>query len=226
MKVALVTGANRGIGKEIARQLAEKTFTVLLTARDYQKAEVAAQEIDGDVVPLKLDVRSDEDSVAATKYIQEHYKSLDVLVNNAGVISSVRAVNASVNDLMKVLDTNYFGMVRVTHALLPLLRNSSDARIINISSGMGALADLEAGGYAPYRLSKANLNAYTILLAAELRATSVKVNAVCPGWVKTDMGGAGALRSVSKGAETPVWLATEKNISTGKFFRDKHEIEW
>jgi len=226
MKVALITGANRGIGKEIARQLALKGFTVLLTGRDFSKAKQAAAEMDGHVIPLQLDVRSEEDTATVAKYIAENFPALDVLVNNAGVISSVPAMKASVDDIMKVLETNYFGLVRVTHALLPPLMKSKDARIINISSGMGALDDLQSGGYAPYRLSKAHLNAYTILLAAEFMSSSVKVNAVCPGWVKTDMGGRGASRSVQKGAETPVWLATEREIPSGKFFRDKKVISW
>jgi len=126
-------------------------------------------------------------------------------------------------DAMK---TNFMGPVRTSKYFMPLLKKSADARIINLSSGMGELSSLQSGGYGAYRLSKTSLNAFTILLASELQQEGIKVFALCPGWVQTDMGGKGATRSVEKGAETAVWLATDKQSLNGKFYRDKKVIDW
>ncbi|NUN09765.1 MAG: SDR family oxidoreductase [Ignavibacteriaceae bacterium] len=223
-KIILVTGANRGIGKEICRQLAESDASVLLSARDFIKAKGAASEMKGRVTPVQLDVTSPESAENVVNTIKNEFGRLDVLINNAGIIGKKPLAECAVDDLKEVFEVNYFGAVRLTKACLPLLKQSQGS-IINISSGMGALGDL-TGGYGPYRLSKAHLNAYTILLANELRGSGVRANAVCPGWVKTEMGGAGATRTVEKGAETPVWLALEDKEITGKFIRDKKIISW
>lgn len=130
-----------------------------------------------------------------------------------------------IEDIKRVLETNYFGPMRVTKYLLPLLQKSTDGRIINMSSQMGEIDSLKGGGYASYRLSKTNLNMWTILLAGELKG-AVKVNAMCPGWVKTDMGGQSAPRTVQQGADTAVWLATEAKTETGKFFSNRKEVSW
>jgi NAD(P)-dependent dehydrogenase (short-subunit alcohol dehydrogenase family) len=231
-KVVLVTGANRGIGLEICRQLADLGHTVILTARDVTKGESAAESIRGDVRFIQLDVTSNESANRCAIEAQGTLPHLDVLINNAAIIKpnpdqkakSLR--NAALEEVQVVFDTNFFGALRVTQALLPMLLKSPEGRIINMSSGMGELRDLSYGGYAAYRLSKAGLNAQTILLAADLSATHIKVNAMCPGWVRTDMGGRGATRSVVLGAETAVWLALAENIPSGRFWRDKREIHW
>ena len=133
--------------------------------------------------------------------------------------------SVNIEEVKRIMETNFYGPMRMNKTFLPLLKKSDEARIINISSGMGALNSL-TGGYAGYRLSKTGLNAQTILLSHELKQTGIKVFSVCPGWVKTDMGGKSAPRPVEKGAETAVWLATEKNPASGKFFRDKKIISW
>jgi len=223
----LVTGANRGIGLEICKQLLAKNCEVIATARDHEKLTKAfAVEQKDEIHFLEMDVSDPESILRAAETAAKQFPHLDVLINNAGILSSrATLTNMKWEDFEKVLATNFYGPLRVIREFLPLLRKSKDARIINISSGMGAWDDL-VGNYAPYRMSKHSLNAMTQMLAHELQSEHISVNAVCPGWVRTDMGGAGASRSLEKGAETPVWLATEKNIPTGKFFRDKKIIQW
>jgi len=174
-----------------------------------------------------LDV-SDEDSIKkAFDFIVTAYGKLDVLINNAGIqIGSAGAIDALLENVKQIMETNFYGSWRICQVLAPLLRKSKEGRIINMSSGMGELNSLSAGGYAGYRLSKTSLNALTIMLSHELENDNIKVNAMCPGWVKTDMGGAGAPRTVSQGADTAVWLATEDKIPNGMFFRDRKPINW
>ncbi len=225
-KIALVTGANRGIGKEVAKELAELGWQVIATARDQSKATKVANDIGNGAVGFPLDVTDEASVKLAASFLQENFTRLDVLINNAGVIGNHAVVDFALDEISSVMDANFMGPIRTAKYFMPMLRKSPDARIINISSGMGELASLESGGYGAYRLSKSSLNAFTILLAAELRGTAVKVMSMCPGWVKTDMGGAGATRSVEKGAETAVWLATAAGVKTGKFYRDKNIISW
>lgn len=230
-KTILVTGANRGMGLEICRQLAALGHTVVLTSRNAESGGAAAASIEGDVHFLQLDVSSDESVKRCLGQVREKFGRLDVLINNAGIIKkpNTKAANlatVTADEVQFVFETNYFGPMRMSSAFLSLLKKSDDGRIINMSSGMGAIDDLKLGGYAGYRLSKAGLNAQTIQLAAELANTKVKVNAMCPGWVRTDMGGSNASRPVEKGAETAVWLATAGSIKTGKFWRDKKVIPW
>lgn len=226
MNTILITGANRGIGKEIARQMAALGWKVFLGARKISAGKEAAKEIDGDVIPIKLDVSSRKSMEEAAAEIKTHAKQLDVLVNNAGIMSkSTNTDTADLDDVRKTMDTNFFGAWETTQILLPLIRKSKEGRIINMSSGMGAHDDLY-GGYAGYRMSKVAMNGLTILMANELKSENMKVNAMCPGWVRTDMGGMNAHRSVEHGAETAVWLATTKKIPTGKFFRDREVIPW
>lgn len=223
-KIILVTGGNRGIGLGICRELATQGHTVLLGSRHLEQGEEAAGAINGDVTALKLDVTKDEDIMKAVKTISEHYGHLDVLINNAGIISTgAGAGSVETKEVERVMETNFYGAWRVTQLMLPLLEKSTAGRIVNMSSGMGALDDL-SGGYAAYRMSKTALNGLTILFSNELQG--IKVNAVCPGWVRTEMGGEGASRSVEQGADTAVWLATAEHIPTGKFFRDRNEIPW
>jgi NAD(P)-dependent dehydrogenase (short-subunit alcohol dehydrogenase family) len=206
--IALVTGANRGIGFEVCRQLAERDFVVLLIARDAAKARSAAGKLGnvGPVEPLLLDVADAGSIQRAAAEVASRYGYLDVIVNNAGINYDTweRAENADINGtVMETITTNLLGPWRVCQAFLPLLRKSSAGRIVNVSSESGSLAEMGAGPPA-YQVTKAALNALTRTLAGELRETGILVNAVCPGWVATEMGGANAPRSVSNGA-SPVF---------------------
>jgi NAD(P)-dependent dehydrogenase (short-subunit alcohol dehydrogenase family) len=219
--VALVTGASRGIGAEIARQLAaDHGFTVFAGARDPEDVE----EADG-IVPVQLDVTEQSEVDEAQERIGSEVGHLDALVNNAGVYGDpVGAADYDIDRAHEVLEVNTFGPWRLIEAFLPLMRGSSQPRIVNVSSGAGQLSDMN-GGRAAYRLSKAALNALTRTFASDERW--VKVNAVCPGWVRTDMGGPGASRSVEQGADTAVWLATLPDDGpSGGFFRDRKPIPW
>lgn len=225
-KVILVTGGNRGIGLEICRELAEGGHNVIMGTRDLAKGKLVARELGHSIDVQQLDVTNEEQVTAIALYISMEYSRLDVLINNAGIgIGSNGAIDVNLAEVKKIMETNFYGPWRLTQALLSILNNSEEGRIVNISSGMGALDDL-TGGYAGYRMSKSSLNALTILMANELSGSSVKVNSMCPGWVKTDMGGAGATRSVEQGADTAVWLALEKEIPHGKFLRDRKIISW
>lgn len=229
MKIILVTGANRGIGKETVRQLARMGHKTILTGRhadhvrDAQDA-LAAEGVITDACPL--DVRDDNSIAHLVKFMNERYGKLDVLVNNAGVfLDGSDSSKVTPDKISETFETNTLGPYRMITAFLPLLRESADARIINVSSGMGGLTEMN-GGYPGYRISKAALNAVTRIFAHDLAADKIKVNSVCPGWVKTDMGGDRATREIDKGAETIVWLATADEIPSGKFLRDKKEIAW
>ncbi|MBA3421532.1 MAG: SDR family oxidoreductase [Thermoleophilaceae bacterium] len=225
--VALVTGANRGIGREVARQLAERDYSVFLTARDEAKAEAAAEELDGDVRALGLDVSDPASIEAAAARLADDPGALDVLVNNAGIGADfgVAGADPDFEAIQRTLDTNFFGAYRVTVALLPLLRRSEHPRIVSVSSGMGGVAEM--GGWSPgYRVSKASLNAMTRILSTELADEGVLVNSACPGFVATDMGApAGATKSIEDGAAGVVWLATLSDDGpTGGFFRDGQPV--
>ena len=229
-KTVLITGANKGIGLEVARQLATLKYRVFLSARNKERGENACaslREIGLEVDFIQLDV-SDPDSIQnAVQLISNKIKRLDVLVNNAGVLYKKD------QDLMKIPDElventfkiNTLGPLRVTRQFEPLLGIGS--RVINVSSGGGAITE-ELNTFAPvYCASKTGVNAVTMQLAVALEVKGILVNAICPGWVRTDMGGEEASRSVEKGAETIVWMACEKGFDhTGLFFRDKKVISW
>jgi NAD(P)-dependent dehydrogenase (short-subunit alcohol dehydrogenase family) len=228
--VALVTGANRGIGLEVCRQLAARGFAVLLTARDAAKARAATKFARvGTVEPLPLDVADANSIKQAADEVAIRYARLDVLINNAGInYDSWETVeNADINGtVMETIVTNLLGPWRLCQAFLPLLRKSQAGRIVNVSSESGSLAEMGAGPPA-YQVTKAALNAMTRTLAGELRGARILVNAVCPGWVATDMGGAGAPRSVSEGAAGIVWAATLPDDGpSGGFFRDGKTLQW
>jgi NAD(P)-dependent dehydrogenase (short-subunit alcohol dehydrogenase family) len=224
--VALVTGANRGIGREVARQLAQGGYEVIVAARDGAKATAAASEIaeqtGGAARPLTLDVAGPDSVAAAAASVQQEPGRLDVLVNNAGIGDfGVSGLEPDFAEMQRVLDTNFFGAYRLTVELLGLLRESAHPRIVNVSSGMGGVAEM--GGFSPgYRVSKAALNAMTRILATELKDAGFLVNSACPGFVNTDMGGPmGATKPVEDGAAGIVWLATLPDDGpTGGFFRD------
>jgi NAD(P)-dependent dehydrogenase (short-subunit alcohol dehydrogenase family) len=225
--VAVVTGANRGIGVEVCRQLVERGFAVVLGSRDLAKGELAAKQLPGNASARQLDV-ADQGSVdAAAAWVAEQYGRCDALVNNAGVDYDTDAMAASA-DLARVhraMETNLFGAWRTCLALLPLLRVSPHGRIVNVSSGEASLADMEAGAPA-YHVTKAALNALTRTLAAELRDSTVLVNAVSPGWTATDMGGGGG-RPIAEGAASIVWGVTlPDNGPTGGFFQEGQPLAW
>jgi NAD(P)-dependent dehydrogenase (short-subunit alcohol dehydrogenase family) len=223
-EIAVVTGANRGIGLEVVRQLAERGMQVVLTARDEAKGAAAAASLAGEVRVAALDV-SDQGSVARfARWTEDNLERVDVLVNNAAILYDTweRASDADLALVHQALETNLFGAWRVTQALLPLLGKSANARIVNVSSGAGSLRSMR--GAPAYSVSKAALNALTRLLASEL--PQMRVNAVCPGWVATDMGGPGG-RPVREGAAGVVWAATlESDGPTGGFFRDGVPLPW
>jgi NAD(P)-dependent dehydrogenase (short-subunit alcohol dehydrogenase family) len=225
--IALVTGANRGIGREAAHQLAAGGYKVLLSARNGIQAQDAEAEVrqstGGTVMPLTLDVSVPSSIARAADQVTADPGRLDVLVNNAGVglDFGVSGLTPDFDKIQRTLDTNFFGAYRLTIALLPLLRASAHPRIVNVSSGMGGVAEM--GGWSPgYRVSKASLNATTRILSTELASEGFKVNSACPGFVNTDMGGPmGAQKPVEEGAAGIVWLATLPDDGpTGGFFRD------
>jgi NAD(P)-dependent dehydrogenase (short-subunit alcohol dehydrogenase family) len=225
--VALVTGASRGIGAEIARELAtDHGFVVYAGVRDPSKV-VSAPAAEGEeaLIHVHLDVTDQASIDAARDRVAAEPGRLDALVNNAGVYGEpIGAADYPLDDAHEVFEVNTFGPWRLIEAFLPLLRESDAPRIVNVSSGAGQLSDMN-GGRGAYRLSKAALNALTRTLAWDERW--VKVNSMCPGWVRTDMGGSGAPKSVEEGADTAVWLATLPDDGpTGGFFRNREPIPW
>jgi NAD(P)-dependent dehydrogenase (short-subunit alcohol dehydrogenase family) len=228
-RVALVSGGNRGLGREVARRLADDEYTVVIGSRELEQGRAAAAELDGEVNACRLDVTDPETIDSCIREIEERYGRLDVLVNNAGIEGGGWRTNATDVDLDEVrdtLETNLFGAWRLTQAALPLMRRNGYGRIVNLSSGMGQLEEM--GGHAPsYRISKVGLNALTRMLTAELGGENIIVNSCCPGWVRTDMGGPSATRSVEEGGDTPYWLATLPDDGPrGSFFRDRKRIPW
>jgi NAD(P)-dependent dehydrogenase (short-subunit alcohol dehydrogenase family) len=230
VKTVLVTGANKGIGREVARQLAAKGFHVFVGARNKKAGRKATEEIaerGGKATFFEIDVADNDSVTTAAREFAETADHLDVLVNNAGIIvDGDDAILGTGDDLVrKTLETNTLGPLRVTRAFMPLLRKSKAPRVINVSSSGGQLTG-GADGWAPaYCISKTALNGVTVQLAAAL--PKFAVNSVCPGWVRTDMGGKNASRPVEEGADTIVWLASEAPQDlTGKFLRDRKEIPW
>jgi len=238
-KVALVTGANRGIGLETARQLGEQGITILVGARKQADAEQTAAKLKSegiDALPLKLEVTSPKDRAAAVQYIAEKFGKLDILINNAGVGGQHlnRATTVSDQELLTVFETNLFAVVALTRDLLPLIHKSPAGRIVNLSSILGSLT-MHADPTNPfgdwkqvaYDASKSALNAYTIHLAHELKDTNIKVNSAHPGWVKTDMGTDAAPLEIPEGAKTSVDLALlGPDGPNGRFIHLGQELPW
>ena len=230
MKTVLVTGANKGIGREVAGQLARKGFHVFVAARNPDAGRKAADEIakqSGKATFIEVDVTDNASVKAAAREFSKIADHLDVLVNNAGIMmdGDDAILEVSDNIFRRTIETNVLGALRATRAFAPLLVKSKAPRVINVSSSGGQLTG-GADGWSPaYCISKTALNGVTSQLAAAL--PKFAVNSVCPGWVRTDMGGRNATRSVEEGADTIVWLASEAPQGlTGKFLRDRKEIPW
>jgi NAD(P)-dependent dehydrogenase (short-subunit alcohol dehydrogenase family) len=246
--VALITGANQGIGLQIAEELAAKNFTVLVGSRDYARGEEAARTVDGDAHALQLDVTDQASIAAAAERVRNEFGRLDVLVNNAAISNtglrpgipieeyakSTRPSTVSLDEMRAVFETNVFGVVAVTQAMLPLLRESSAARIVNVSSGVGSLTRNSDPAY-PYRpifgpvypASKTALNAVTLAMAIELESTGIKVNAACPGFTKTNLNNYTGTQTVEEGAREPVRLALlGSDGPTGTFSNADGPLPW
>jgi len=240
-KTALITGANKGIGLETARQLGQQGITVLLGARGAKKAEEAAEELrkEGiDAHPIELDVSQPESIKRAAEKVERDFGRLDILVNNAGIMKHEKGEKVSEQTMSawrETFDTNFFGLIETTQAFLPLLRQSDAGRIVNLSSILGSIT-LHAQPGSPiydnksvsaYNVSKAAVNAYTVQLAYELKDTNIKVNAAHPGWVKTEMGGEGAMMEIVDGAKTSLALATlDADGPNGTFVHMGERLPW
>jgi NAD(P)-dependent dehydrogenase (short-subunit alcohol dehydrogenase family) len=230
-RIALVTGGNRGIGLEVCRQLAELGIKVILGSRDAARGVAAAKELVAEGLPVEtrqLDVASAKSISECMNWVRLNMGRLDILVNNAGIMIEEGDADPmeEIEIIRETMQTNVYGPFLLSRLAIPIMKSRRYGRIVNLSSGMGSLAEMGAG-YIAYRLSKAGINVVTRVIAAETEGMGILVNSVDPGWVQTGMGGRGATRTVKKGAETVVWLATAPdNGPTGAFFRDRKAIAW
>ncbi|MBA3962424.1 MAG: SDR family oxidoreductase [Chthoniobacterales bacterium] len=239
-KIALITGANKGIGLETARQLAQKGITVLVGARDEAKGKEAVAELKKgglEARAIAIDVTNSDSIKAAAAQVEKEFGHLEILVNNAGIMIDDKDAKVSEQTLetwRKTFDTNVFGLIETTKAFLPLLRKSDAGRIVNLSSILGSITLHATPGspvydnkVAAYNVSKSAVNAFTVQLAYELKDTKIKVNAAHPGWVKTDMGGEGAQMEIADGARTSVELATMgADGPNGSYEHDGEKLPW
>ncbi len=230
-QVAVVTGANRGIGLEISTRLADLGFTVIFTARDEEKGLKAMNSLlksGRKLVFFKLDVTDKTDGIRLSQFLEKEYGRVDVLFNNAAILpdENESAVSVDLSVVSKTFETNVIGAFMVAQSVVPLMKKNKYGRIINISSGLGALSSM-GGGYPAYRISKASLNAITRMLADELSHSNILVNSADPGWVKTDMGGPNASKTTAQAVGSILWLAQlPDNGPSGKFFRNMEEAPW
>jgi NAD(P)-dependent dehydrogenase (short-subunit alcohol dehydrogenase family) len=238
--IALITGANKGIGLETARQLAQKQIIVLLGSRDKAKGESAATKLKSeglDVRPFEIDVTNEQSVQKAAERVEKEFGHLDILINNAGVMlddDKKKVSEQSLETWRRTFDTNLFGLIATTQAFLPLLQKSEAGRIVNLSSILGSITYHATPGSpvydfktAAYNVSKSAVNAYTVQLAYELKDSKIKVNAAHPGWVKTEMGGEGATMEITDGARTSVELATLDNDGpNGAYVHMGKPIPW
>ena len=230
-KVALVTGGNRGIGYELVRQLAMDGFKVILTSRNSESGHKAVQKLKDshlDVSFLTMDINNQTSIGQAAATVSEQYGRLDVLINNAGIYldENQKLVDMEPSVLEKTLETNFFGAYHVIRSFIPLMEQQAYGRIINVSSEYGAMSEMSSPGVGAYKLSKLILNGLTQLIAAE-STNDIKINAVDPGWVSSDMGGPSAPRTPEQAARSILWLATIGTEGpSGGFFKDEKQIDW
>jgi NAD(P)-dependent dehydrogenase (short-subunit alcohol dehydrogenase family) len=238
-KVALVTGANKGIGFEVARQLAEQGMTVLLGARNVERGEEAAAKLrdeNFDAQFIRLDIGDAATHQSAAQFIEEKFGKLDVLVNNAGIALDAGEKPSEVSQdlLRQTFDTNFFGAIAVTQAFLPLIKKSDAGRIVNVSSGLGSLTQNSDPNWEffqvkplAYNASKTALNAFTVILAHELKDTDIKVNSADPGFTATDLNGHQGYKTVEQGASIITDLAVlSDDGATGSYFDDRGVLPW
>jgi NAD(P)-dependent dehydrogenase (short-subunit alcohol dehydrogenase family) len=232
-RIALVTGANRGLGLETCKQLAQLGITVLLTSRHLAQGEKAAQSLQQQGLPVvfhPLDVTQIHSIKQIEYFIRTQYGRLDILINNAGIFpdskNQASAFATPVEVLRTAMETNLYGPFQLCQIFIQMMIQHQYGRIVNVSSGMGQLSEMN-GEYPGYRTSKVALNALTRIFADELQGSDVLINSVCPGWVRTDMGGPEATRSIAEGVDTIIWLADLPNGGpSGGFFRDRQPIAW
>ncbi len=231
-KIAIVTGGNRGIGREIARQLMKADMFVVIGCRTEPKCAMAVDELTregGNIAGFPLDVNDTKSVKRFVEHVEKHHGAPSILVNNAGVYpesTESKVVDTATSVWRETFETNLFGAVRMCREVVPPMKKIRYGRIVNISSGLGQLHQMGEGSPA-YRVSKAALNALTRTLAAEVAGSGILVNSMSPGWVQTDMGGENAPRTVEEGADTAVWLCLlPSNGPTGQFFRDRKPIPW
>jgi len=234
MTIAIVTGANRGLGLETSKELAEKGFKVYMCCRDLEKGKIAAETLKSkglNVEFVKLDITKTSEIRGFAEKLHALNEIPEVIVNNAGVIleptdgEDAGIFNVDPIIFLKTIEVNTMGPLKLIQAFIPLMKERNSGRVINISSGMGALNKMSTI-WPAYCMSKTSLNVITKILAEELEGTNISINSICPGWVRTDMGGQSATRSVKEGVTSTMWLATTKNPPSGKFIRDKEEIDW
>ena len=239
-KIALITGANKGLGFETARQLGRQNIKVLVGARDETRGREAAEKLRAEGFAAEfilLNVSDAQTHEAAAKYVEENYGKLDILVNNAGIVLenlSGTPSNVSLETLRKTFDTNFFGLIAVTKTFLPLIKKSDGGRIVNVSSGLGSLAQNSDANWdykdvkpLAYNSSKTALNAFTVILAHELKDANIKVNSADPGYTATDLNGNQGTKTVEEGASVITELATlDESGATGGFFNDQGVMPW
>lgn len=230
-KVAIVTGGNRGIGFETCRQLSRNGIQVILTSRDEKKGLQAADSLRSEgfeVGYYPLDV-TDSDSISELKtYALSNHHAVDILVNNAGIYidRGMSVFEVPINLIQETMKTNFYAPLNLCRAFVPRMQENGYGRVVNVSSSMGSITSM-GGGSAAYKLSKTALNALTRIMAGEVNDEEIKINTMSPGWVRTDMGGAGAPRSLVEGADTIVWLATLPGDGpSGGFFLDRKPTAW
>lgn len=237
-KVAVVTGGNRGIGAQICKELAQAEFQVILTSRDEEKGLAVCRQLQDEGLTVayhQLDVTDDKSIEKLREFVEKDFGRCDVLVNNAGIFPDSKSASdnswpsvleSGVDTVRTAMETNVYGPMLLCQAFIPMMKEQNYGRVVNLSSGMGQLTFM--GGHCPgYRISKTSINALTRILSEETLEYNIHVNSMCPGWVKTDMGGPGATRELNEGADTAIWLSTLPDDGPrGKFFRDRKEFEW